>query len=80
MNDVINMGQDNTIGQMGDKTTQSFNYVITGDNFEGTTAKRQKKSDLNSVDLNLESTVALEIASRLDYGYKKVENEHKPLD
>jgi len=24
--------------------------------------------------------LSLEIATRLDYGYKKVENEHKPLD
>ena len=35
---------------------------------------------LDNIDLNLESTATHEIHSRINYGYKQVMDEQKPLD
>lgn len=60
-----------------------MNFAPSGDGFEVAAGKSRVKKNaamLDSIDLNLESTVTHEFQSRINYGYKQVMDEQKPLD
>ena len=64
-----------------EQTTNSQMQQISGENFESTAHKRSKKlSMLDSIDQNRQVTSLEEIDSRMNYGYRQVEAEKKPLD